>query len=924
MVILTLWASLGSFAASAHAEEPTSGTDSEAAPGSTEESAITADPEVEEIVITGSRIKRSGTFPSSAPVEVLDAKQIARSGARNLGELVQNLSNAPGSGIQGMGNGVADGRTGTATANLRGLGIGATLVLINGRRFVASAAGADDSSFSDMNLVPLGVVRRIEVLKGGASAVYGADAVAGVVNIITREDWSGLDVFVNTEAADGFDNYKGYTIGGTFGAHTDRAHIMMSAQWDLHTEFLARDRDWTKKGAHVIPIGYPGTFVNLGNGTVSPDPDCALAPNSSIVQVDGLDMCGFSDRDFVSIIPAVQRGNLFSSAQYKLTDHTEVFAETTASLLNGDQIQRPFFLLPAFSVTVPADHLDNPYGSDLLYSGRVEGTAPDRIGYTRYSYRVVAGIRGDFEALAKHTMFDDWEWELFATHGISHGHSDIPENNKVNLQAAINSCSDPSDLSGCFNPFYSSQLGTGTPNTDSVMAQIRSMYTVDAENGMRTYNGGMSGTLFELPGGPAGIAFGGQVREEYSFRRAGHEVINGELGTISDDSSYEVSRTVSAGYLELRLPVLPGLEVQGAGRVEYHDNIKETATNPTVGLTFTPSSTFEGVPSLLDRLTLRGHVARAFRAPTLVQASDVQRASPRQASINGTQQYVVVSSVGNPNLKSETAIAWSAGLEWKPIDELSIEAEYWDYHYKDRIAFEDYNGKLSDWASRNAETGTCDTSDPSIQVEGGASCLPGRVTIQAVNTPGKVVTNGIDFNLMARISGESFGGSRDDWGTLSAGVQGTYTLSYTVPRAEIAENVIAEGEIDCDGDSDTSACEVAGNRNATNIAPPLPRLTGNMPISWTYGGHSATLFIRYISPMENDQDNTTVHSFTTLDLQYGFTLDDWIGKSLNMRVGVINLFDKDPPSVATDQFGFEALTHDPRGRMFYARLSGQL
>lgn len=891
-----------------------------------DDSAVPA--EVEEIVITGSRIKRSSAFPSSAPVEVIDSKQIARSGARHLGDLLQNLTNAPGTGLQGWGAGGADGRAGTAAPNLRGLGIGATLVLINGRRFVTNPGGNAPQTFSDMGIVPIGAVRRVEILKGGASAVYGADAVAGVVNIITHQDYDGLKVFINADSSDSFSSadYVGYTVGATFGAHNDRASVMVSADYNFHTELLLNRRDWSEGAATVGPIGYPGNF--LVNGQVMPDPNCVEAPNASIVNVNGAAMCGFDDRDFLPIIPALRRSNVLANGRYKLTDHTTAFIEANVSQMEGDQVARPFFLLPAFSLTVPADHVDNIYGETAYYGGRVAGQPHGRVAYDYKTYRIVTGLRGDFESAASFTMFEDWEWELFLTSGKSHVQVGFPENLMPDLQAALNSCSDPSDLSGCFNPFYSSVLGTGTANSADVLRQIQTRYKADRISSLRTYNASLSGTLFELPGGPLGIAFGGQVRFEDEQGTANHEATTNRLGTLTGEADYKVDRRVYAGFLELRLPILRGVELQGAGRVERHTDISETSANPTVGLTFSPSSTFgeDTVPDVFRRLTLRGHVAKAFRAPTMTQASNIVRILPQQILVpGGPSLNLPVESSGDPNLKSETSVAWSAGLDWSPFSVLSIEGEYWSYTYENRIDVEDANGKIQQWARSNEQLGDCNTMDPSITVDVAAGCTPTGVKVSAFNSPATITTSGLDFGLMLRLSGESFGGSERDWGLFTAGVQGTYTLSYKLPRASLTDAVVDGGYVKCDGTSDTSQCEVVGNRNATNVAPPLPKLRARLPFSWAYGGHVASVNVQFIGPVDDDKDPTAhIDSMTTVDLQYGYTIENWVGRSLTMRVGVTNLFDQDPPTVAADQYGYDPLLHDPRGRMLYAKLSSEL
>ncbi|MDD9942602.1 MAG: TonB-dependent receptor [Myxococcales bacterium] len=893
---------------------------------------------VEEIVITGSRIRRSGTFPASAPVQVLDSKQLAMSGAKSLGDLMQTLTSAPGSGVQGMGSITTSGRVGTSAANLRGLGFGATLVLLNGRRIVKSAGGVAGGDFSDLSTIPLDAVRRVEVLKGGASAVYGADAVAGVINVITHKDWTGVRAHLNTDSADDFD-YRGYNVGATLAAHNERGGVLLAADWDLHTELRSNARDWTWNGGHFVGAGFPGTFlVAPGPGDPPgppgprPDPNCTAGPNSSILEMEGtfgpVQLCGFSDRDFLSLLPATQRGNVFASGEYKLTEHTRAFGEAMFSRMLADAVQWPFMVLPAFSVTVPADHVDNVWGRAVPYSGRVAGESPFRASYKSSTFHVVAGLRGDLEDAAAFSMFEDWEWELYTTYGLATYTSKIPENLRPDLQRALYSCSDPADLSSCFNPFYSSVLGTGTPNAAPVLAQIQTEHSTARLSGMRTQNAAISGTLFDLPGGPLGIALGGQIRQEWATSNANHDAETSRLALVIGATDYSVSREVYAGFLELRLPVYQGIEMQAAGRLERHTDISQTSANPTVGVTVSPARLVgeDRVVDAFQRMTLRGHVAKAFRAPSMVQSADVQTVLPTQINIPGDPAplWLPVEISGNPEVKNETALAWSAGLEWTIIDEISLLAEFWSFQYQDRIESEDPTGKLLQWRERNEAAGGCVAMDPSVVVDELAGCIPTQVKVQTFNVDGDVTTSGLDLGVTFKLTGETFGGSANDFGAIRLGVDGVYTLSYKIPRSSVVSSVVEQGMVECDGTSDSASCEVVGNRNATNYVPPMPVLRANFPLSWLFDGHAASLVVHHVGPVDDDKDvSVTIDAMTTIDLQYGYTIEDWIGHSLTLRVGAINLLDQDPPVVASDQLGFDPEIHDPRGRMLYAKLTGE-
>lgn len=273
-------------------------------------------------------------------------------------------------------------------------------------------------------------------------------------------------------------------------------------------------------------------------------------------------------------------------------------------------------VMPPFSLTVPADHVDNVFGQPVRYSGRIAQQSHGRNTYIYDTFNIVAGLRGDFEDVAEFTMFEDWQWDLFSTYGVSTIQSSIPENLREPLQDALNSCSDANELSNCFNPFYSSELGTGTPNSGPVLARIQGEHGTMRLSGLRTHDASINGTLFDLPGGPVGMALGGQVRWEWATANVNHDAEVNRLGLVIGGKDYSVERDVFAGYLELRLPAYDGVELQAAARVERHTDIERTATNPTVGVTVVPARIAgeDGVVEWLRRLTLRGHFARGRAA----------------------------------------------------------------------------------------------------------------------------------------------------------------------------------------------------------------------------------------------------------------------------------------------------------------------
>jgi len=316
----------------------------------------------------------------------------------------------------------------------------------------------------------------------------------------------------------------------------------------------------------------------------------------------------------------------------------------------------------------------------------------------------------------------------------------------------------------------------------------------------------------------------------------------------------------------------------------------------------------------LHRLRLRGSWATAFRAPSLFQVFPGSSTIVQQFDDpdSATPSFRAVRVYGNPDLKPEDAIAVSGGFEWAPLEQLSLEADLWYYDYDDIIVPENAQQIFRE-----------DPYDPRVIRDAAGNFQSVDVTFfNATN----VTTDGIDFGLLLRFDLEDLGLRGSHAGTFSLGAQGTFIFEYNIPREDVADIRLEDGtEVEppgCDGE----VCDVAGNRNYTNFAFPIQRLRANFPIAWTYQGHLISLIVHFISGYQDDENPDSrgnypdIDSYTTLDLQYSYTLEDAIGKATVFRLGVSNLLDTDPPFVDTI-YGFDTLTHDPRGRLIYARVA---
>jgi len=911
----------------------TAGTAAEESAGATEENG--------EMIVTGSRIKRSRELASSAPVQVIDRKQLERTGATNAADVVSQLTAAQGSGYQGAGSPLnqGSGAVGTVLVNLRGLGSGATLVLLNGRRLVPSAGGGGAETFSDLSVIPLTAIERVEVLKGGGSAIYGADAVAGVVNVITRGSFEGVRIEADGQTTTRMDQ-RDLTLSGAWGAKSEHGRLMIATSYFRRSPMTSDARE-NGRVANVDQSGNPATFIIPGFDPANPmrtrfpDPACNSVPGSEIRHAiaNGMDLpdeiCTFNYAKFNSILPKLERGNLFASAAYDITKHTTFFSEFLFNRTRSDNLTSPSYSIPPPFLVVPADHVDNPFGRAVSVLGRPLGAqyGARHNPYGDDTYRVVTGLRGDFADAAKGSIAESWEWELTGTWGESRYTSLVPDTLRSNLQAAVNSCSDPGNLSKCFNPFYSAIDGTGTPNSQAVIDNFYGMLESIAEHSLHTYNGTLSGSLFPLPGGDVGFALGAELRHEWRTTQLDNDSNQQRYTFVVGNTDAYAARDIYSGFLELRWPLLTGLELQTAGRIEHYNDIDQTTPSPFAGLTIIPSEIVgkENTAPIFKRLQFTGQVTWAFRAPSLYQAYPGFAIAPTSLAIPGVPVpvFTPVQIFGNPDLKPEKALIFTVGSKWQPVDELALSLEYWDYKYKDRIAYESPQQALTNDIAMMATGG-----DPRVVHDPMTGAIQ-RIQVSQRNIAGTVRTNGIDFGTIITLTGATFGGGVNDFGAFSLAVDGTLTLSYTFPSALAARRTVpntaptrTEDPLHCDG----SECEAVGSRNYQTFAPPLPRWKFNIPIGWSMSGHTVTIIGHYLSGIEDDnmiaQDASVgrIPAQMTFDAQYGYTVKDWIGKELTARIGVYNVFDV-LPHQTRDLNGFETLLYDPRGTMAYAKLS---
>lgn len=864
---------------------------------------IEADDEevIEEIRVTGSRIKRSN-FDSPAPLMVFNSRQMVDAGITTLGEFSRYLPQNAESKSDSQQNGSS--LFGSAAFNLRGVGLDATLTLVNGRRVAPFASVGDESPFVDINAIPLAAIDRIEVLKDGASAIYGSEAVAGVVNIITRKDIDQVTVegsYMTTSEGDG-DEWDVSISGGWNAASTSLSGTL---SYFSRERLYNRDRAWSSdldlrdQGGRNSRSGLssPPTAFLLSSGGLLADPECPEnSPINSIdVRVPGVDeVCRFNWAWFTTMQQPSDRIGLSTFFEHELVSGTTLFAE----LLYGKNETRMVLApTPYNNISATASHPNNPFGEDVLLFGRVLDAGERGFEKDLVNWRMLAGLRGEIK---------DWEWEIAAM--ATESESDDTRFNAIlakQFQDAIDG------LGGSTGDQFYNPFGLNTQNGQDVIDQFLSSGTgVVITTGELTLDGQITGDIWDLPGGSVGAAFGFQARSQDLEQLADDAELTGAYLGGGGLSPIDADRDIYSAFAELLVPLHTDLEAQLAVRYDDYSDFGST-TNPKVGLGWRP----------LDEILLRVTWGTSFRPPTFrelydpaVTAFALLGEDPHRCPITDdvfdcVGDVVATEFSGNPELQPDEGETLLFGVAWRPsfAPGLELDVDFWQIEHKNRI-LNSSDSFLSDLFLEemdpflNPFTIRAPQSPEDI-----ALGIPGPiVSLRDTYVNGDTLdVDGIDFDL-------KYAWSTSRAGDFESSMAYTYLHDY-VFGTDLAGFVFED--------------DWAGTYG---FAGGLPTDRGNVRISWKKNQHGASGLISYAGEFESfrtlhvDGVNTgepfSISDYTQLDLQYSYVFES-LGDGM-LRVGCRNCTDEDPPiynhSVNSEPF------HEGRGLMFYVRWSQPL
>ena len=603
--------------------------------------------------VTGSHIKRVDT-EGPAPVLQIDREAIEHSGTSSLNQLLSELT--LNSGLMLNENHALSTTPGSAGINLRGLGQDATLVLINGRRMSSYPFPLNTTeTFVDLNSIPLAAVERVEVLKDGASAIYGSDALAGVVNIILRNDYDGAEVSASYGVSSEGDADE-TRLNFVKGISSDKSNITFVFDYFKREPFLLSDRSFSKTGDQTI--AHPVSGIDY----TQPDSHPA---NYYDAGFSVFDFSGFTDPNiWVTAVPETERVGGILSFKRDINTDLSFFTDLLISQVTSEYKATPTSVWGEDvydNVNFPGAHPNNPVpGTDLNLLWRITELGPRTDEITTDTYRLVAGLEG---------VFNDWDWDA-AIHQ-SKSESKLEGRNYVSattLQTAFNT--------GRLNPFGTS--------SQADLDFIRTSISRTAETETQGADAKITGEIAQLAAGPMMLAVGVTYLKEKLTDTPDAATASGDiLGQGSTASQGD--RNSTAAFAELNIPIQDNIEMQLALRAEDYSDFGSTV-NPKVAIKFKPS----------DTLMLRASAGTAFRAPSLPELHqsdtsvtaflvDTARCNAfGGADCDPTQTAVIVSS--NPNLDAEESTSYYLGALFEPTKQFSVGLDYWNYDQKNIVA----------------------------------------------------------------------------------------------------------------------------------------------------------------------------------------------------------------------------------------------
>lgn len=832
------------------------------------------------VSVTGSNIRRAEAEGSN-PVQVIDRETLATSGKITVADALRAISANTGNATNETSN--SGWASGSAGIGLRGLSQKNTLVLLNGRRLANygfPSNGLSDT-FVNLNALPLVAVERIEVLKDGASAVYGSDAVAGVVNIITRQNFEGLEVGGSYGTSDegGLDTVRGRVVGGFGDLDSDGFNVLASVEGytrdrlDQDQRALTRSgiysdlpggrwNGWSAKGARFLVGGASVPLLDAAGNCPEGMTLTASAP------IDGLagNTCAINLAPYTTLIPSTERYQAYVNATVRLTDRADLFGEALYSRIHGASIfgSSPYFTLEGgrfalnaqtglaepVSNLLPANNPYNPYGVATPIEYTFFDLGQSLKTNRSDAFRLLGGARGRGDRF-------DWEVATFFAKSTEEETVAAGFASRWPLAQAL--------ADGSLN------LHDPAATPSAVLDAIRLSTVREAQSSLHGIDFKLTGELFDLPAGPVGFAAGIEARTESLTSRNPWQIDAG-LQVRPAIAAVDGERDVAALYAEFNVPIVQGLELQLAGRGDDYSDFG-SAFSPKAGLRW----------QALDTLLVRASASRGFRAPSLSENSASTNISygtvvdPYDPDIAGSRQSPTFFTVGNTDLDPERTKSYNVGVVVSPWADTSLSLDW-------------YRIELDNLIGTNNTTTIVQRNDPADVIRDSRGKLV--AVYNRYQNLSALTTSGLDAELSQRW--------RTRAGDIALTSAYTHVLEYRRPQTV-----------------DGPLVDYAGS----NLGPSLPRNKVTSRLGWALGDVETALTWYRTGGYDQRASvaatavQSRVDSYDQFDLYAGWSGID----GLTLYAKVDNVLDETPSHDASFpgiRAPYDFSQYDLRGRYF--------
>lgn len=932
---------------------------------------------IEEVVVTGSFIRRTEGFKSSSPLTQVSADDIANFGTPNIGDVISSLTFNNGTPTSANILNSTAATAETQSINLRGLGGGATLTLMDGLRVNGSNVNV---------FLPQIAIQRLDIVTDGAAALYGTSAVAGVANFVPIKSYDGAKVeafYLGDDRGDYEDGQVSF-IGGT---NWNGFDIVVAAQMQKNSNlgFLDRPEQYST-GLSASTTGNPGVYnVPLrdengqltGGNTARPDPNCGTREDQTSFRSN---VNGWNLGSRLCMLE-IGEWHDYQSRQEAATGYTNISYEVNEDLsfaFQGSVFQRESFTrrspssssvnlgpLPVLRGELPGNTfravngngdalfaLDGdgngipdrgpnnevildpsgiPFSEDVTFSRwrpfTKHGTLPSGLQSdgTRRDGNDVDGYRAVLSTEFNVPVLEGWTGSSSYTRQKRQSEG-VELNYRTSVIAEALGCDVLGNAAACFNPFLS--VDGSTLNSQSLVDEITTVQRSKSISELQTLDAVITGEItpggFELPGGTIAAAVGFQWRQNSSEFTPTPLAASGDAFINSSGFSVDYKRNTRAFFLELSLPVLENLELQvAARREEYSGGL--SSTDPKYGFVYLPT----------ENLTIRGSAGTSFIVPTLADLG-----SPRNCGLTGVDDpfssfsaFADTCISGNPNLKAETADTLSFGFSWDITNDLTLSLDWTETEFSDRIVAFDAQDVLAvdfaNYVSANGMPGTANgkptldqlaawVSNPlsDKRIKRGADDLSFIVEVESGQTnASSELVRAADLNVTYRLPWESVG----SFNLIAAA---TYIDTHKLQLLPTAPEF-----------------EATGNQNDfTSTVPPIPRWKANATVAWLLGNHSARVTTRFVDEVNFDGPAYSfqrsfnsyyrgapdvIRANTRVDASYTYRNIELFNGLGQATIGARNLFDRSAtklPSLG----GNDPYIEDPMGRMLYMRFTYEL